>query len=132
MSHSSKGEEAEKEKMPYPEHERQRAILEQANTIGDFLEWYGGQGWHRMRWREDLTDEVPCTGVSILTGRCRGDSCAKCGGTGYETIKRKAWVNDERGVEQLLAEYFSIDLTKIEAEKRDMLDALRAAAGGPA
>jgi hypothetical protein len=32
-----------------------------------------------------------------------------------------------RSIEQVLAEYFEIDLNKIEAEKRDMLEHIRAA-----
>ena len=39
------------------------------------------------------------------------------------------WLPIHRNVQDLLAEFFEIDLDKIEVEKRQMLDQLRAAAG---
>jgi hypothetical protein len=41
----------------------------------------------------------------------------------------KAFMHEQRGTMQLLADWAGIDLAKIEAEKRQMLTAIRAANG---
>jgi hypothetical protein len=49
-----------------------------------------------------------------------------CDSCGREVEHRE--VPAHKPINQILAEYFDIDLDKIEAEKRQMLDALRAKA----
>lgn len=47
---------------------------------------------------------------------------------GHEyTITTRGWVHEQRGIVQLLADWAGIDLKKIEAEKRQMLAAIRSA-----
>jgi hypothetical protein len=78
---------------PYPEHTRQRAVLDEAQAIGEFIdttsyilaEYRVMDGWHEPRL-------VPAT----------------------------------KSIEQILADYFGIDLSKIEAEKRAILADLAA------
>lgn len=54
--------------------------------------------------------------------------CCWCGkGHYYEVAGLKAFVHEARGTMQLLADWAGIDLAKIEAEKRQMLEDIRAA-----
>lgn len=43
----------------YPEHDKQHAVMDQAQVIGEFLIWLRGQGIELMTWREDLTELRP-------------------------------------------------------------------------
>lgn len=79
----------------YPEHEKQRKILEQSQVIGEFLDSCGYQlGVWRSGRKRSMDDEFYPAHLPIST---------------------------------ILAEYFGIDLDKIEAEKREMLAETRAA-----
>jgi hypothetical protein len=54
--------------------------------------------------------------------------CCWCGkGKYYEVTGLRSWAHESRGTLQLLADWAGIDLAKIEAEKRQMLTAIRAA-----
>jgi len=49
-------------------------------------------------------------------------TCCRCGkGQRYEVTGLRAWVSPGTSTTELLAEFFEIDLSKIEAEKREML-----------
>jgi len=55
-------------------------------------------------------------------------TCCRCGkGRFYVVTGIHGFVHERRGTEQLLADYAGIDLRKIEAEKRQMLAAIRSA-----
>ena len=79
----------------YPEHEKMHAVVEQSQSIGEFLDW--------------LTNE--------------------------KSIVLSQWIDPESehltpinpNIQDLLAEYFDIDLDKIEKEKRQMLKTMREA-----
>lgn len=97
----------------YPECEKLLAVTDRSQQIGEFLEWLPTQGIHRMR----LAACSHCEGVD-------SDECWLCDGTG--TMK-ETWVPDGRTIEQLLADFFGIDMAKVDVERRAMLAALRAA-----
>lgn len=78
----------------YPEHEKQRAIVDKSQAIGEFLEWLPSTGIVFGKWDAEGRDRMWATRIDI---------------------------------EKLLAEYFEIDLEKIEEEKRQMIDEMRAA-----
>lgn len=80
----------------YPEHEKLLAIQSQSQTIGEFIEWWTNE--------EGM---VPCKNVGTSTGE-----------TELMVLHRR--------ISDVLAKYFSIDLQKIEDEKRLMLADLRA------
>lgn len=83
----------------YPEHDKLRAVQEQSQAIGEFLDlWCPEQGL------------VLCELVH------RGRT-----GEGYDE-----YVPARRNLQALLAEHFEIDLDVLEAEKEAMLVALRA------
>jgi hypothetical protein len=126
----------------YPEHEKLQAVSEQTQAIGEFLEWLNSQSVQLMTWREDLTDtrvddKCPCDGHFHL--HCdhwgadnEAHGCCRCGKPfGFtEVTGIKGWVSERRGATQLLADWAGIDLNKIEAEKRQMLESIRAAQEG--
>jgi len=61
-------------------------------------------------------------------GEARQGTCCRCQrGRHYEIRNVKAWTPPGRSTLQLLADWAAIDLRKIEAEKRQMLEACRAA-----
>lgn len=121
----------------YPEHKKQRRSIEEGHSqaIGEFIDWLLGQGIHLVRWGTN-PDDPPltcafCNGTG-LRWQQRGDgsarspsNCSHCGGTGQRA--REGWLPDTRSPNRLLADYFEIDLAKIEDEKRAMLESIRAA-----
>lgn len=82
----------------YPEHLKQKAIHDQAQTIGEFLEWLETEGNATVCGYNNKTEEWA---PMWLPTKWRG------------------------GIEKMLADYFDIDLAKLEEEKRDMLARLR-------
>jgi hypothetical protein len=102
MTDSTTTTEATPTASPYPEHERQRLVLDKSQAIGEFLEW--------------LTSE-------------QNYVIAEWGGGTEETGSEHRLYPVHRRIESWLAQYFQIDPVKIEAEKRAMLDAMRAAQG---
>lgn len=78
----------------WPEHEKQAQIIDEAHSIGQFLDWAEGQGLQLCRFN-DRFEEFQPVGHFV----------------------------------DVIAEYFEIDLSKIEAEKRAMLDKLRESNG---
>lgn len=120
----------------YPEHDKLVAVKEQSQAIGEFIEWLPSQGRFLGAWRT----VVDCPGGgwfgpwTCRNGRMISDKtdedlgeCEVCHGRGVvdaeNPIPDVAYVD----ITKLLAEFFEIDLVKIEAEKRAMLDAMRAA-----
>lgn len=126
----------------YPEHEKLQSISDHSQVIGEFVEWLAGEkGIHLGEWERQIdcgwrsastvggVPRLRCRAGQLIThmGEENGDECEVCDGTGYvERIEPRMFpVN--RGITNLLADFFDIDLDKIEVEKRAMLDHLRAA-----
>jgi hypothetical protein len=84
----------------YPEHVKLDKVVKKSQAIGEFLDWLGTDGVSLCRWRE-------------------------AGPTGDEWVPAEFYPSGET-IETLLARYFGIDLEVIDAEKRAMLDELRA------
>jgi hypothetical protein len=82
-------------KMPQSALDKMAEVKPRANVIGPFLEWLQEQGYAICWWSES---------------------------GGYLT---PAWTPIRQNIEQLLADYFGIDLEQVEAEKRAVLAALR-------
>jgi len=58
-------------------------------------------------------------------------TCCWCGMGREYTLTTRGWVHEQRGTEQLLADWAGIDPQKVEAERRRMLASLPAAGNGP-
>src|SRR5512135_3462017 len=90
----------------YPEHEKLHMVKDRSQSIGEFLEWLRSEKGY-----------VICERLRTSAG----DEEEEEDDADYELVPANL------GITKLLAEFFKIDLEKIEAEKRQMLDQLRAA-----
>ena len=94
-----------------PEHEKLKEIKDQSQAIGQFIDWmsetYGAHFYHMQTFTELSTDMYG-------KPRLHPDGSQK-------THKVDRLVGVGKSTELLLAEFFSIDLDKIEDEKRAML-----------
>lgn len=89
-------------KEQYPEHEKLKAVSDKSQEIGQFLDWMRDEKGYQFGFLGDAdSGEDP--------GRI------------YPTYL---------DVTRVLADYFDIDLKKIEQEKREMLKSIRSADGG--
>jgi len=87
-----------------PEHEKLHKVQEKSQAIGEFLEWLQGEKKYTIcEWLE-TNGEIDEESGDWVHSR-------------YTRIMER--------VEQLLAEYFDINLDVLESEKRAMLDELR-------
>jgi hypothetical protein len=115
----------------YPEHAKLAKVGEESQAIGEFIDF----GMPRLGLNFYAEYEVDC--------ECRacGDSRARHFHTEEELatavvdehgrittpVKYKKMLPATKSIQAILAEYFGIDQDKIEAEKRAMLEELRAA-----
>lgn len=94
-----------------PELDKMRSVKEHSQRIGAFLEWLSEKGVRFL-------GENYCKNCgSSDIGESRGDGyCRSCDSRnfGYR------WST----IEQCLADYFEIDLKKVEEERRSILDVL--------
>lgn len=94
----------------YPEHDKLNAVKDKSQIIGEFLDWLPRYG----------VEVDPALGpLSIAYYPLRGNG----GMDGSE--RREVMYDAPVTIEKLLAGYFGIDLKKLEAEKRQILDELR-------
>lgn len=84
----------------YPEHEKLSGVKEYSEKIGEFLEW------------------LFCSGEQEIA-LCQYGKEEKSNGMYFG-----GWQRINKSTEQLLAEFFSIDLKKLEKEKLEMLNQL--------
>lgn len=83
----------------YPEHEKLKDVQEESQAIGEFL---------------DLGPYTLCEHYTINPET-------------WSPYIDPHWMPVRKSIPEILADYFEIDLKKIEAEKRAMLDEMRAA-----
>lgn len=133
----------------YPEHAKQRPHLPAADAIGGFLESSGlvVAEWERKteccnashesrgsqpRWRcrdgvivrSDWAKQIDRVEGRTYKGQDDGDPCDVCEGTGLVDRDEPILVPTSKTTVQILADYFDIDLDKIEDERRQMLENL--------
>lgn len=104
---------------PYPESDKMLAVKEKSQAIGEFLEWLQSG---------DVEQGLPMRrSIFLATQRLKCEDHE----TG-EVLPEDEWelsdvYNDpfNYSIEQLLAQFFNIDLKKVEEEKRAMLAALQ-------
>lgn len=124
----------------YPEHEKMSKIVDKSQAIGEFLDWLQQEKGAVVHHWVSNDYEEKCPGSSIFHFCVDGKrahgvggeliatavSCTRCKGTGKVTEHFEGWM-DVGNTSDLLAEFFGIDLKKIEQEKRAMLDSIREA-----
>lgn len=112
----------------YPEHDKLHAIKTQSQALGTFLEWLeqerGVELAIRHQHTHDCLETHECAEDKIEDdwSICSDEWAYKCevDCEGYALLP---W---NRRIEDILADYFEIDLRKLEDEKRAMLDLIRA------
>lgn len=97
----------------YPEHEKLKAVSDHSQAIGAFLEWLPTINVHLASQACPHGHEDPTT--------CEDSKWCRRGENDLTL-----WPSHHT-VTRLLARYFEVDLDRLEAEKRDMLEALRSA-----
>ena len=127
-----------------PELDRMSDVRDHSQAIGEFLEWLRDQGVQMVRW-ETRRPESLCSGDALFREFAELDAelrsaqsetprpsdvhppKCKCKGTGivYGT-ERDELVSVDRSIERWLADYYDIDLDRVEAERRAILEELRA------
>lgn len=93
-------------KTKYPECEKLHAVHEESQKIGEFLTWLKSKV-ELATWEENEDDDTNAYMPELLY------PAHKYGG--------------DYGTQLLLAEYFGIDLDKVEEERRQILEELRKA-----
>lgn len=87
-------------KTKYPECEKMNAVSEDSNKIGAFLDWLNNE-------------------QCVVLARYYDDvECENCEETSKQLLPIRL------SIEELLAEYFDIDLDKVEKERREILERL--------
>lgn len=112
----------------YPEHEKMKAVKDRSQVVGDFIEWIKSEYntdfavWKTSSWICDIHGEITENRVG------RQELCPDCSPDDHKVFWRpEGYYPIRKSTEQLLAEFFEIDLRKVEDEKRAMLDAIRKA-----
>lgn len=102
----------------YPEHAKLDRVKEQSQGIFDFLEWAEDKGYV-------FGQELPTEPLTVGEDSDSFDRyAASLGNIAQDsTFFRQA---GETALHRLLAEHFDIDLKKLDAEKQQMLDDIRA------
>lgn len=122
------------EETRYPEHEKQAKVKDLSNAIGEFLDIglpqqgliicrsvpEGDNGEPKYVWGPNATDaergDEPTIGDYMRGAAERNEE--------YEEWDAHL-VPAGKPIIEMLADYFEIDLNKIEAERREMLEALQ-------
>jgi hypothetical protein len=116
----------------YPEHEKLRAVSDASQAIGEFIETggftlgefreAGNNGEPRYVWEEGREIDRAPNGNDYLRSHADHNPA-------YESWRGEL-IPVGKSLTQILADYFEIDLDKIEHEKRQMLDEMRAMQAG--
>jgi hypothetical protein len=118
------------------EHDKLNAVADKSQVIGEFLDW--------LSWEKGITlatqhkHDEHCTCSDEWHGYrdsrpLATTGCPACGGSPWHPGKLCGYTDGQLqpayrfSIEDWLAEFFEIDLEKIEQEKRAMIEALRTA-----
>lgn len=113
-----------------PELDRLSEATPQYNAIMEFLEEFlPGEDMVLHKMSSGLTDLRVCYGPrGGMMDDCPGPSCPKCGGEGVIEISiEDRYVPYSASKQDLVYRFLGIDGAKVEAERRTLLDAIRAA-----
>lgn len=113
----------------FPEHEKLRAVREKSQAIGEFLDtsgyvlckrrYEGDNGRPRYVWKAGREKDWPPRRSDYIDGRAEHNPDFDEWNEGLEAVHAP--------IVTILADYFGIDQSKLDAEKAAMLDALREA-----
>lgn len=110
----------------YPEHDKLRQISGDSQTIGLFLDF--GLPSLDLTLYERIVRDCECTACKRRAGSIEGMHTNEERETVVEgKVQITEWLPTRRTIQAILAEHFGIDQKKIDAEKEQMLSALREA-----
>ena len=92
----------------YPMHAKLAAVKDQSQACGDFLDWLSSKGLFLAAFH---THKTSCYRLGLLTCGFSDRYPYRVGGQ----------------IDELLAQFFGVDLKKLELEKRKMAPSLREA-----
>ena len=113
----------------YPMHVKLKAIVDQSNSVGDFIEWLDQHGYRICEERKANSDAAASETIHVSP---HSHGARGLGEAFVEVLNAIAdsaciyWPTSKRLPNDLLAEYFKIDQQVLEREKQAMLDELRA------
>ncbi len=99
-----------------PECDRMAKVSEVSQKIGEFLEWLESKDFRICQWVDGTSDAARIAAAFSFNTE-KMDELDNVPNEGYYPITTN--------IEKLLAEYFEIDLNKVEKERRALLEALR-------
>ena len=103
--------------MNCPECEKMAAVRDDSQKLGDFLEWLGSKDYRICAWQEGISDaDRIVDAFATLQGRGNPD---------IDNEPERGWTPINKDIEKILADYFSIDLKKVEEERRALLEEIR-------
>ena len=115
----------------YPEHTKLKAVQDQTQAIGEFLEWASYTHGIRLASDQEPTDLRRCERCDPDSFRTRYEvgECPACEtDDGWYEVTLSPRLMEHTGRPMaLVAEWAGIDEDRLEQEKRQMLDRLRAA-----
>jgi hypothetical protein len=129
-----------KEMPPTPELDKMSAVREQSQAIGEFLDWLTGEkglslcrqqvsgnnGKPQIRWKAGVRK---CKQYRASIRSREPDRNDLYNGDAELNPEHEHWPSGffpaNENIEKLLAEFFEIDLNKVEEERRAILEALR-------
>ena len=103
---------------PTPELDKMKAVRERSQSIGEFLEWLGEE----KKWSICASHHhgPGCEGWDEARGRFNpGAFDRRCEAQEFELFPVSF------SIEKLLAEFFDIDLNKVDDERRAIIDHMR-------
>ncbi len=112
---------------PTPNLDKMLAGQDESQAIGEFLEWLTTKGFTLGEHRDDLTDLRSCMQCNATGVKGSGSQpCSNCDGKGsYEIRLDTKFIPARYSTEELLADFFGVDLKAVESEKRSILASLR-------
>lgn len=109
----------------YPEHEKLHKVTDRSQAIGTFLDTGVGPMnlcLYERRFYDCECDVCNDRKAEFARWHTQEEKDSAVDGR----VQIENWVPTQRTIDSILAEYFGIDLDKIDAEKADMLARLRA------
>ena len=103
----------EANEVKYPEHEKLQKVVDKSQAIGEFIDWLRGE--KKIVFCKYVQEPVPDDDEN---GYYNED---------LDDVVKDMLLPTSLPIEETLAEYFGIDLNKLEAEKRQMIDECRKA-----
>jgi len=90
-----------------PALDKMQAIMDESQIIGEFIEWLKESSKYGVVEEVDYIEEVDVSGL--------------CEPPEYEYRKTTEWRPIRKSTEQILAEYFEIDLNAVDVERSELL-----------